>query len=285
MGISYQQGLAQLFQAPLERFVAERKRISAELKAAGDKAGAARLLHLSRPPVSAWVVNQLWWQAQGALEELFATAARQRVGDRAAVGEHRQQLSALRARAAELLRAGGHTATEATLRRATMTLAALAAAGHFEPDSPGTLSADRDPPGFEAALGEAVEPAIEESSESSAATTEEARTAERGQAEREQAKLAEAKRREEAEKREEAKRREEAEERERRRVEAERAQRRAERERLEAALASARTELDARERAVAEQREALAAAEQAQERARAAAEAAEARLEAFGEAD
>ena len=282
MGISYEQGLDQLFQAPLEGFVAERKRISAELKAAGDKAGAARLLHRSRPPVSAWVVNQLWWQAQGALEELFATAARQRAGDRAAVGEHRQQLAALRAQAAELLRAAGHGATETTLRRVTMTLAALAAAGHFEPDSPGTLSSDRDPPGFEAALGEALEASSAERVEPPEAR-QKADEAKPGKAEREDAKREEAKRREEAAEREAVKRREEAAERERRRVEAERAQQRAERERLKAALRAAQTELDARERAVAERREALATAEQALERARAAAEEAEGRLKAFGD--
>jgi hypothetical protein len=298
MGISYEQGLAQLFQAPLERFVAERKRISAELKATGDKAGAARLLHLARPPVSAWVVNQLWWQEQGAIEELFATAARQRAGERAAVGAHRQQLAALRARAAELLVTAGHAATETTLRRVTMTLAALAAAGQFEPDSPGALSSDRDPPGFEAAFGEAPGEASAEEDEAPKAKPEahEAKTAAREakSSEVREGKRDEAKRREEAvereaakrreaTEREQAKRREEAAERERRRVEAERAQRRAERERLKATLQDARKALDNEERAVAERREALQAAEQALERARVAAEEAEGRLQAFAD--
>jgi hypothetical protein len=44
----------------------------------------------------------------------------------------------------------GHAASEATLRRVSNTLAALAAAGGFEPDAPGTLASDREAPGFDA---------------------------------------------------------------------------------------------------------------------------------------
>src|SRR5690349_11150689 len=158
MATSYEQAISELFQAPHERFVAERKRLSSELKAAGDKAGATRLSGLARPPVSAWAVNQLWWHARAELEQLFRAAAQQRAGERSAAAAHRQKLAELRARAGELLQGAGHAATEATLRRVTMTLAALAAAGNFEPDAPGALTADRDPPGFEAAFAGALEP-------------------------------------------------------------------------------------------------------------------------------
>jgi hypothetical protein len=51
------------------------------------------------------------------------------------------------------LRAAGNAASEATLRRVTTTLSALAATGGFAPDPSGALSADRDPPGFEALEG------------------------------------------------------------------------------------------------------------------------------------
>jgi hypothetical protein len=139
-----------LHQAAFGDFVAERKRLAAELKAAGDKEGSARLLKLARPPVSVWAVNQLWWHEREAFEELVSAAARVKVGDREASKRHREALTKLRERATQILLEGGNGASEATLRRVATTLSALAAAGGFEPDAPGALSADRDPPGFEA---------------------------------------------------------------------------------------------------------------------------------------
>lgn len=138
-----------LHQAPLAEFVAERKRLAAELKARGDKDGAAQLGKVPRPPVSAWVVNQLWWKEQRDFEQLIEAAARVKAGDREASQAHRQRLAELREHAARLLEEAGNAATDSTLRRVTTTLSAIAAQGGFEPDSPGALSADRDPPGFE----------------------------------------------------------------------------------------------------------------------------------------
>jgi hypothetical protein len=60
-------------------------------------------------------------------------------------------LSALAGRADSVLETAGHPATEATLRKLTATLSALAASGSFDPDPPGALTSDRDPPGFGAA--------------------------------------------------------------------------------------------------------------------------------------
>lgn len=146
----YEDALTSLYQAPFADFVAERKRLAAELKTAGDKDDAARLMKHSRPPVSAWAVNQLWWQDRAAFEALIAAAADVKVGDREASRVHREALAKLRDRAASLLHAAGNAATEATLRRVTTTLSALGATGSFAPDPPGALAADRDPPGFEA---------------------------------------------------------------------------------------------------------------------------------------
>lgn len=142
--------IASLFQAPLEQFVPVRKQLSAELKAAGDKEGAARLLKLKRPTLSVWVVNQLWWLEQGSFEALLASARRISTGDLTGTVEHRRVLGELREAARRLLTEAGHPANEATLRRCMTTLSALAAAGGFDPDRPGALQSDRDPPGFEA---------------------------------------------------------------------------------------------------------------------------------------
>jgi DNA repair exonuclease SbcCD ATPase subunit len=154
----YDDALNRLYRAPFGEFVNERKRLSAELKAGGDKAGAAKLGKLARPPVSAWAVNQLWWTEQSALQALIDAAGRVKVGDREASKLHKEALNRLRAHAARLLQEAGNAATEPTLRRVTTTLSAVAAAGGFAPDLPGMLATDRDPPGFEA-LGFASETA------------------------------------------------------------------------------------------------------------------------------
>ncbi len=151
MATGYEDALSELYQAPHDAFVTERARLSSELKTQGDKTGAARLAKLRRPPLSAWAVNQLWWQAREAFDELFATAERVRAGDLAAGAAHRKAVAGLTGRADSLLEAAGHPATEATLRKVTATLSALAATGSFDPDPPGALTADRDPPGFGAA--------------------------------------------------------------------------------------------------------------------------------------
>src|SRR5882724_9686262 len=119
MAMSYDNAVVTLYQAPLDEFVAARKRLGAELKASGDKAGAARLAKLGRPTIAAWAVNQLWWQARESFDELLAAGQRLRAGDRAATAPHREAIAKLRARAATLLGATGHAATEATLRRLT----------------------------------------------------------------------------------------------------------------------------------------------------------------------
>ena len=139
-----------LARVPLASFVAERTRQVLALRAAGDKDAARALAGRRRPTASAWVVNQLYWQARAPFDGLLAAADRMRRGDRAAASEHRDAMSTLRQRAAAILEGAGHGATEATLRRVTSTLAAIAVSGGFEPDLPGALTEDRDPPGFEA---------------------------------------------------------------------------------------------------------------------------------------
>lgn len=150
MTTAYEKAVAALYQAPHESFVSKRSELSAELKGSGDKASAARLTKIPRPSISAWAVNQLWWHARAAFDELFSTAEQVRAGKAQASGAHRQAISKLSARAKQLLREHEHAGNEATLRRVTMTLSALAATGSWDPEQPGMLSKDLDPPGFEA---------------------------------------------------------------------------------------------------------------------------------------
>jgi hypothetical protein len=147
---AYEDAIATLYRAPFAEFVAERKRLAAALKANGEPGSAAKLGKLARPPISAWTVNQLWWRERKSFDALLAAAAQVKVGDQGASRAHRDVLGQLRQLAAHILNEAGNAASDTTLRRVTTTLSAIAALGHFDPDPPGALSADRDPPGFEA---------------------------------------------------------------------------------------------------------------------------------------
>ena len=249
---SYDEAIAELYQAPHAAFVTERKRLAGELKAAGDKAGATKLGKLPRPPISAWAVNQLWWHARDAFEAMLESAERLREGDLSASGDHREAIAKLRARAGSILEDAGNAAAESTLRRVTTTLAAISASGGFDPDPPGALGADRDPPGFEA-IGIAAEV------ERPAAKPKHDEPDEDRSAAEEQRAHAAAKRHREAE--EAAERAEAAAE--RRRAEQEEAKRLAERHRTEAALRTAVGEVERRAREADRLRTALTEAEEA----------------------
>src|SRR5260221_7378534 len=142
MATSYDTAVETLYRGSLDTFVAERKLFANELKAGGDKEAGARLAKLGRPSISAWTVNQLWWNERDTFERLFATAERLRRGELEAGAEHQRALSALRSLAVARLESGGHAAPESTLRRVTTTLSALAVAGGFDPDPPGALVRD-----------------------------------------------------------------------------------------------------------------------------------------------
>ena len=144
--------------AALSRFTAERARLAAALREGGDAAAAARISKLPRPSIPAWAVNKLWREARRDMEALLAAGRAIRGGERDAWTEQRALLGRLGERAGSILAAHGHAATPATLRRVHNTLQALSAAGGFEPDLPGQLSVERDPPGFDAMAGAALPP-------------------------------------------------------------------------------------------------------------------------------
>jgi hypothetical protein len=241
--VAYDDALQELYQAPLTQFVAERKRLAGELKTAGDAAGAKRLLGRKRPTVSAWVVNQLYWHARDAFDEMLATAEQLRKGHLKASGSHRDAIAKLRKRAAAILEDSGHAATEATLRRVTMTLSALAATGGFDPDLPGTLAADRDPPGFEA-VGIPSGPDEDDEDDEE---EEEKPTPKQDDGKDELAKARAAHKQKHDDDAEERRRAEMAE---KKKAEEERKRRKAERHKLEAVLRDAKGDVDHAERAV-----------------------------------
>lgn len=159
-----------LFQLPLAEFTAARNALATHLKKAGKKEEAERVKSLLKPSISAWVVNQLYWQKRTAFDRLMASGelfrkaqAAQLAGKpgdiRAALEKRREVLGEMSRLAADLLTGGGHQPTADMMRRVTTTLEALSTYGDA-PGAPqaGRLADDVDPPGFEtlAALVPAV---------------------------------------------------------------------------------------------------------------------------------
>lgn len=147
-----------LFKLPLSEFIGARKKLAAQLKKDGDADEAERVKALAKPPISAWTVNQLYWKHREEFDELMATGQRVRKAQtsgkmanmREAVDGRREALSQLSDLATEILSDAGHNPSLDTLRRITTTLEALSS---FESLSggptPGRLTQDIDPPGFD----------------------------------------------------------------------------------------------------------------------------------------
>jgi hypothetical protein len=148
-----------LFKLPLSEFTSARNALVARLKKAGQHAEAQRAKALSKPPVSAWVVNQLYWRDRDLFDRLFqvgerlrhAQAAQQtRDATRDLVNARRDVVTAMAERAAETLRDQGYSATPHIMRRVIRTLEALSAYGSLPvAPSAGRLIDDVEPPGFE----------------------------------------------------------------------------------------------------------------------------------------
>ena len=151
-----------LFKLPPAEFTAARNALAAKLKKAGDATAADFVKALGKPSVSAWVANQLYWRHRKAFDRLLAAGDRFRSAQaaqlagksadlRASLDARRDALAELTRHAAEILHDTGHPASPDTMRRIMTTLEALATYGE-QPDAPqpGRLTADVDPPGFEA---------------------------------------------------------------------------------------------------------------------------------------
>src|SRR4029453_9688510 len=150
-----------LFKLPLADFIAARKTLATRLKKDGRAKDAARVAALAKPPISAWTVNQLYWNHRDIFDHLLAAGERFRKAQTSrsagkiadmheALDARREALSQLSDLATTLLDDAGHNASLDTLRRITTTLEAMSAYASL-PDglSLGRLTKDVDPPGFE----------------------------------------------------------------------------------------------------------------------------------------
>lgn len=142
-------GIDRLYQLPLDEFTAARNALAKE--AGGE---AARVRALSKPPVAAWAVNQLYWQKVEVWNALLAAAENAqkiqravlagRAGDvRAATKVQDDAVErALRATLA-LLEDAGQPATDATKHAIGTTLRALPG-----DEPPGRMTRTLQPAGF-----------------------------------------------------------------------------------------------------------------------------------------
>jgi hypothetical protein len=158
-----------LFRLPLAEFTGARNALAVRLKKTGRGDEAALVKALVKPSVSAWAVNQLYWNHREEFDRLIASGAhfhkaqtsRQggKLADmRTAIDARREALTQLTDLATSLLRdAGANPGQNPSLdisRRITSTLEAISAmsgsASRSDAPRPGRLTHDVDPPGFEA---------------------------------------------------------------------------------------------------------------------------------------
>jgi hypothetical protein len=127
-----------LHAVPLEDFVAERKRLAKELRAAGDRDSAAELAKLPKPSAPAWALNHVareepavvgdWLDAAEALRDASSHAGRGG-GDalREAIGAHRDATRRVLGTVREQARPNGRELSEPMLDRVRELLQAATA--------------------------------------------------------------------------------------------------------------------------------------------------------------
>ena len=81
--INLDRELDRLFQAPFAEFVGARNGVAAMLKKAGRTDESARVRGLAKPSYTAWLVNQLYWNARDALDAFLKAADRVRAAEQA----------------------------------------------------------------------------------------------------------------------------------------------------------------------------------------------------------
>lgn len=150
-----------LFRLPLADFTSSRNLLAARLKKEGRANDADRVKLLTKPSISAWAVNQLYWNHRKAFDQLMVTGKRLRPaqklraagrvkGMRDSLEARREALVHLSELAAELLQEAGSNPSIDTLRRVTTTLEAMSAfALRSDGPMPGRLTHDLDPPSFD----------------------------------------------------------------------------------------------------------------------------------------
>lgn len=147
-----------LYQLPPDEFTPARNALA---KTAGTDAADVR--RLSKPPIAAWAVNQVYWKRRDIYEALIDASTELRKihaailgGRRADLREaskaHEDTLDAALKAALAILQEEGHPATDVTRQALLTTLRALPSG-----DAPGRLTRTLQPGGFEMLAGLSIE--------------------------------------------------------------------------------------------------------------------------------
>ncbi|MPY86492.1 MAG: hypothetical protein GEU99_01050 [Luteitalea sp.] len=152
-----------LYQLPLREFIGARNALATRLRHAGNEAAASQVKQLAKPTLSAWLVNQLYWQARSEFDRLAGAGDRLReaqqqrlagnktVDLQKAMQARQQTVDALLERAMRLARETGTTITPPTRQRVATTLDAITVHGSAAARRPvGRLTADLEPAGLAA---------------------------------------------------------------------------------------------------------------------------------------
>jgi hypothetical protein len=161
--------LDRLYGLGLEEFTGARNDLARRLREGGDRENAERVKALTKPPVSAWAVNQLarsnelevqrLVKVSERLREAQADAAREPDAFREATLEEREVVNRLRDGAQAILTSAGHAASDSTLDRIATTLRAAAVTDEGRKLlKRGRFEEDREATGFEAFTGLRVAP-------------------------------------------------------------------------------------------------------------------------------
>lgn len=158
--MTQEQEIDRLFQLPLNEFTPARNALA---KAAGK--GGAPIRDLSKPPLAAWAVNQLFWHDRDTFETLIDTATEMRRTHRAVIEgksgdlrsagrEHDIALEAALKSTLSILEESGNPVSDATRQSILNTLRALPG-----DEPPGRLTKTLAPGGFEMLAGVTANPA------------------------------------------------------------------------------------------------------------------------------
>src|SRR5688572_10266105 len=81
--INLDRELDRLFQAPFAEFVGTRNGVATMLKKAGRVDESTRVRGLAKPSYTAWLVNQLYWNARDVLDAFLKASDRVRAAEQA----------------------------------------------------------------------------------------------------------------------------------------------------------------------------------------------------------
>jgi hypothetical protein len=149
----------ELFQLPLGDFTAARNALAKRAGRNGDE-----IRSLTKPPLAAWAVNQLYWQQREVYDDLVRASTEMRAAHRSVIHgkrgdlrsagrEHDLAIEAAVKATLAILETSGHAVTEATKQSVINTLRALPSS-----EPPGRLTQTLSPGGFEMLAGIVASP-------------------------------------------------------------------------------------------------------------------------------